>query len=515
MSPAVVAGADNPSVTNLEYNAQIDDWTTVNDVIKGTRWLKTCARSKEYLPQESRETKTAYDGRLKKSIFWNAFKRTIFGLTGMVFRRDPRLGRDVPPAISDPDTGDWENIDLQGTHGDVFLRAVFKREITDGHTFILVDMPPPVTAQNPDATRADEEGRRPYWVSIGKEQVINWRSEIDANGELELTQVTIEEQITLPAGVYKDHQVTQYRVLRPGSWELWRKPAGPGSSGGGLTLYDEGTTSLDYIPLVPIYSNKTAFMMSDPPLLDLAYENLRHYRLRSDLDHILHFSNVPMIWAIGRRARTPQGDTGTREVTISPNTIIDLDKDGKIGILEHSGHAIASAQAEIQAAKESMAALGLLLLARQPQVEKTATASTLEYEAESSELAAMARSLRDGTEAALDIHAEYLGLGKDAGGTITINRDFAQAELSPQQLIALANMVATDQLSLDTLWTIMGEAEQLPSDFDPDKEHKAIETEVQKRTLPLYAPETLLKRTAVQPTGPAGTPPPAPGAPPS
>jgi hypothetical protein len=369
--------------------------------------------------------------------------------------------------------------------------------------------------QNPDATRADEEGRRPYWVSIGKEQIINWRSEVDPNGELELTQVTIQEQITLPAGVYRDQLVTQYRVLRPGSWELWRKPAGPGSSGAGLTLWDEGTTSLDYIPLVPIYSNKTAFMMSDPPLLDLAYENLRHYRLRSDLDHILHFSNVPMIWAIGRRARTPQGDTGTREVTISPNTIIDLDKDGKIGILEHSGHAIAAAQAEIQEAKESMAALGLLLLARQPQVEKTATASTLEYEAESSELAAMARSLRDGTEAALDIHAEYLGLGKDAGGTIMINKDFAQAELTAPQLIALSNMVATDQLSLDTLWNLMGQAEQLPADFNPDEEHKAIQTEIQKRTLPLYAPETLIKRTAIQPTGPAGAPPPPPGTPPS
>ena len=90
----------------------------------------------------------------------------------MVFRKEPKLGKDVPKIIRGREEAEgqsklegWaENIDLAGTHWTVFAKEVFADALRDGHSFIYVDMPPKL----PDAaTLADEReaGRRPYWVS--------------------------------------------------------------------------------------------------------------------------------------------------------------------------------------------------------------------------------------------------------------------------------------------------------------------------------------------------------------
>jgi len=460
--------ADNPSLTGRGYDDQYHDWQLVNDVIKGTRHLHLATI--KYLPQEPRETNSDYQVRLKKSVFWNAYKRTVQGLTGMVFRRDPHLSADVPPILK----AQWENLDLEGTHGDVFAREVFKTGLNDGHCFIYVDMPVSVVVDNPAATKADEAGRRPYWMLINKGSVINWRSTTTPDGQLVLTQATIVENMVEPFGEFGEVVITQYRVLTPGAFKVYRQDQQKKT----WSVVESGTTSLDFIPLIPVYTNRTTFLQSQPPLLDLALLNLRHYRLQSDLDNILHKCSVPLLVAKNRRTAVIEGDTASSEQVISPNTLIDVDKDGDLKYVEPSGHAIALAQAEIKQTEAQMATLGLLLLRGAPQVQKTATQSALDYEAESSELAAMARGLIDALEQGLAVHAEYLGLKTSGatkpGGSVEMNTNFSQTTLDAPTFNSLMNMVLTRNLSIDTLWDLMMQSEMLPADFSPATERKLI-----------------------------------------
>jgi hypothetical protein len=327
----------------------------------------------------------------------------------------------------------------------------------------------PESAIDPDATFADEQesGVRPYWCKINKNQVVNWKS-VTEGGRIELVQVSIREEVTEQAGEYKQRQVTQYRVLTPGAFRIFRLD--PVSNE--YVVYREGTTSLDFIPLIPVYANRIGYLCSDPPLLDFARENLRHYRLQSDLDHILHVANVPILTAIGR-------DTSTTKMEIGPNSLVDLPVGGDLKYVEHAGHAIDKAQAEIERSKGNMAALGLLLLAQKPQVQSTATESVLEYEAESSELAGMARGLEDGLELALDYTAQFLGLGEGNGGTVKVNRDFAHITLDAQTINTLIGMVSNGQLTLDTMWKMLEEAEILPEDFDAEQEKAELQKTAQ------------------------------------
>jgi hypothetical protein len=487
-------GPESPAFASSAYTKQQQDWQIVNDCFSGSRAIHTAGN--RYLPQHEKETPKAYAIRLKCSTYWNAYKRTVQGLVGMVFRKDPALADDVPQVIAGDKEkknagGHAENIDLRGSHLDVFSKEVFKAAINDGHTFIFVDMPPALETQdNPDATLADEReaGIRPYWIHYTKDQVKNWRT-ISEGGALKLDQVSICEEVTEPKGRFGEEVVTQYRVLVPGAWEIWRKDLS-----GDWYLYQQGFTSIDFIPLVIIATNQTDFMVSSPPLLDLAHENLRHYRLQSDLDNILHKTCVPVLVEDvgdatgGLDSVNPEGEKVER--TISPNTLYRVGKGGSLKYTEITGEGPKLCQEEIAVTKKNMAVLGLTLLASKPSAATTATENVLDYEAETSELAAMARNLEDGLEQALKFHANYLG--KDSGGSVEVNRDFASLNLDPQMVTAFANMVAADELPLETLWALLEKAQMLPPDFDPDEAKALIAAEIKKRqaypTLPDRGP---------------------------
>ena len=461
---------DNPSVHCQAYEDQMPDWTLVNDCFAGTRAIRD--KGNEYLPQNPSEFQDDYNTRLSQANFWNASKRTRDGLVGMVFRKNPVLAQPsededergemadvVPPEI----LKHLENVDLQGCHFDVFTKEVFRDALSDGHSFILVDMPPALPVDDPTVTRRDEIGRRPYWVRINKEQVINWRAETNLNGVTELTQVTIREDVVVPAGDFLDAMETRYLVLRPGSWERFKVEEKDKETA--VTRLDGGDTSLDVIPLAPVYTNRVAFMVSSPPLLDLCFENLRHYRLQSDLDTIMHVCNVPILTALGRK------DT-EEKLVVGPFTAVDLPVDGDLKYAEHSGAAIPAAQQELSNSKANMATLGLLLLSQRPQVAQTATESVIDDKAESSELAGMARGLEDGIETALMYHAMYLG--QKSGGSVTVNKDFAKLGLEPQKITAISTAVEKRQLSLETMWEIMQRADELPNTFDAKKEQQRL-----------------------------------------
>src|SRR5262249_2417053 len=73
-------------------------WKNVCGVSGGTLHLRN--RGSKYLPIEPAENRTQdYPIRLSRAIFFNAFERTLHGLVGMVFRKEPKFSKDVPEII--------------------------------------------------------------------------------------------------------------------------------------------------------------------------------------------------------------------------------------------------------------------------------------------------------------------------------------------------------------------------------------------------------------------------------
>ena len=455
--------SDTPDYKCLAYAEQEADLAIVRDCYVGTKAVRL--KSTTYLPQFPAEDNDSYVARLNQSVFFNAFKRTIQGLTGLVFRKNLTLGEDVDAVMR----SHLENVDNQGTHIDVFAKNLLEAGLRDGHTYVFVDMPKTDGVTNLAQERA--AAIRPYWVHYLKDQVINWQTQ-EVNGQVILTQVTIEECRIDVVGRFEEREVRQYRVLVPGGYFLYEVEEGRKGEAPKVIEIESGTTSLDYIPLFAFYADKQGYFCSMPPLLDLANENLRHYRLRSDLDNIMHVCNVPILAAMGRpNAEEP--------LTIS-KSVVDLPIEGDLKYTEHSGAAIGAAQAELEKSLSMMASLGLMLLSdQQDKPAQTATESSYKNQSELSTLSGVARSLQDTLEAALAAHADYINAQP---GSIEVNKDFGIFTLSPQLLQTLSAMEIENQYKLEWVWDLMERGGMMPPGVEgKEREAAAMELKAERK----------------------------------
>ena len=461
---------DRPDYKNTAYVSMSRGWKTVRDVAAGTLAVRDCG--KEYLPRFPAEHKDSYQERLKSATLFNAYARTVQALVGMIFKKNPVLSEDVPAVIrgdaDSPVEGHAENIDLAGTHFDVFAREVVESAFA-GHCFVLVDMQNPLAD---GATRADElrANLRPYWVKYEAARALNFRA-VKINGQLEIGQITFEERSGAPAGRFGEREVLRYRtfMLEPVAagefavrWEVRERVRDEHGEDAFPIVEGPGyVRGFSRIPVAVAYGRKTGFLESRPPLLDLALLNISYYQKKSDRDQSLHkcgnpiplFVGVPEDWNI---------------LAAGSGYGIKLPGGASASYMEPQGNALQESREDLAELRGEMAALGLSTLQARPQVAATATESVIDFTQESSELETIARSAADCFESCLGFHARYLGL--PSGGSLSLGSHLKSMRLTAQQIQVYAGMAATGDLSRLTLWEIMRGGDALPDTFDPTAE---------------------------------------------
>lgn len=455
-------------------------WQIMADTSAGTPAIRKAGET--YLPKEPAESKDHYGYRLSRAVFHPAVGFTKNGLVGMVFRNDPKLSDNVPEQIRGREAegegaaveGEWENIDNAGTHGTVFCKEVFTNAVRDGHAAILVDMPP---ALGPGSTLADEKAtkRRPYWVSYCADQIINWRTEV-IDGHTRLALVVFKECSKESDGEYGEKDVTRYRVLRPGSWELYKEVKGDSLQMDIVPDPDNpgGTTSLTEIPVAIVYTRKCAILVSEPPLIDLAYTNIQHYQKDSDFSIYIHIGSKPILCRKGADANKPI-------TVIGPYTVFDVAVEGDVWYAETSGAAYAAAAEDIAKREERMSIMGLSLLVKRTGAQVTATEERGDQIEESSDLATWARSLKDAIELSLKFHVQYRTPTATTGGNVEVGATLDAQELTPEEMTAWSSAVAQGQYSVETMWDVFAAGGKLPDDFDPKIEKARLEEEAKKK----------------------------------
>src|SRR3990167_2272823 len=427
-----VTDQDLPSTPSPVVQAQQKALQLVRDLEAGAERIRD--QSTVYLPKEAGEHPENYRTRLARSVFHNFFGRTVEGLTGLVFRKDPVLGDDVPAVMR----LQWENLDLAGTHGDVFVRDLFQDAGVAGHAAILVEYPKTDGAQGYGQELRGEI--RPYWVPIRKDDIRSWRTTTE-DGHLVLTQLVLRECQYVETGAYGEKEQTRWRVFRRArtgetvvvSWELLEVT--PDKK---VHTVDQGVCRNQVeIPVAEVITNgRTGLFASQPPLLDLAYLNVAHYQQWSDYATVLHMT-IPLLFGAGVDGKDAQG----QDLTISVNAAIwSTDPQAKLSYVYHDVSTLAEHKAALDALKSDMGALGLAMLAPQKRTAETAEAKRLDKATSDSALAVAARGLQDGIERALGFHARYLSLAD--GGSIAVNRDFEGILLDAPVMTAYATLVA-------------------------------------------------------------------------
>jgi hypothetical protein len=417
--------------TSAAVAAMQGDWAKIDALVGGTGAMR--AAGEKYLPKFPAESQQSYDYRLKTSTLFNGLGRTLENMAAKPF------AEAVQHKDFDPVAETWlDDIDQCGNNLTVLAASIMTAGLKYGLTHILVENPVTMgdDGQPLYKTKAQEDaaGVRPYLVHLTPSQILGWKSAKGANGAEVLTQLRISESVEEDDGEFGTKVIAQVRVLVIGAWATYRK-----GEKEDWIVHQQGTMSLDFIPLVTFYTRRTGFMTAVPPLRDLADLNIKHWQSSSDQDSILHTARVPILAISGLN------DDDKIEIGAKAALMLPSGADAKY--VEHTGAAIDAGRVSLQDLENQMRAMGAELLA-ETQVQTTATQNNIEDSEAKCQLSRMVEALEDTLDNAIGIMHTWMRMVYK--GNVDIFDDFSSDSVlatAAPFVIALVQIVNNGLLS--------------------------------------------------------------------
>jgi len=439
---------------NDEIKALRLEWEVLEPLMGGTQKMRDAGVG--LLPRWPAEDEAAYQTRLRTATLFPAYRRTVGVMAGKPFSKPLDL------VDADPSVKRWaEDIDLQGVSLHNFAAEMFQEVMGYGLAGILVSYQKP--GAQPLRSRAEEQasGRRPYFVRVMHKQILGWKLD-QSQGGAKLRQLRLMESIEEDDGPFGVKCVQQVRVLEPGAWSIWREIE-PGK----WVLVEDGTTSLDFVPFVPLYGVRRSFMVGGAPMLDLAHLNVKHWQSQSDQDTILHVARVPILVMIGAEPDT--------QLVVGGAAAVRLPASAEVKYVEHTGKAIDAGEKSLDSLEQQMLQTGAELLVKQPGNRRTATESITDAEANKSDLQRMAEFFEDALDQALDIAGKFAGI--PSAGSVKLYADYGTATLGEASAALIQNLQLAGLISRETAITELQRRGVLSDDIDPSTELAAVDAE--------------------------------------
>lgn len=415
----------------------------------GTKAMRDAGAT--YLPKHPLEDEKAWQSRVDVSVLLPAFRDAVDLASGLIFRKPVHV--DAPE-----DARDWfRNVDLVGQDVTQFGRTVFNHAAVDGIGFIVVDYPrvPPGVSLKVER----DMGVRPYWIHVKAEQVLGWRTQ-NVNGKQILTQFRYQEAVEVADGMFGTKTQQRIRVLEPQMVTVYVKKDNDWE----IDVEASGATTMEEVPVVPVYTGRTGFMQGLPPLADLAWTNVKHWQSSSDQQHILHVARVPLLFGSGF------SDDAT--LAASPNSAILGPPDSTLAYVEHSGKAIEAGRQDLLDLLDQMQRMAGKVI--NEKVMKTATESGVESTQAMSRVEAWALGMQHAYDRAMELTAKW---AKREVGKLRVNTDVDISKPDAAMLTEMRNAVIASLLSKETYLQIMQDAEVLPDGWTVEDEMDRLSTQ--------------------------------------
>lgn len=430
--------------TREEVTALTPRWDLVRDVLSGELQVKT--KGVKYLPKPnpsdtSEENSTRYDQYKERAVFYGVTSRTLRGLTGQVFARDPVLAIPANMLVMEKD------VDGAGVSLDQQARKALSHVIAHGRAGLLVDYP----KMDRPATAADlEEGMiRPTITLFDPWDIINWRT-ITIGAQKLLSLVVISECEVVDDDGFEQVKDDYYRVLRLYEGTYWSE----------IWYFDDKLNDFvlesrvqplngsgkpwAYIPFTFIGAENNDPAPDLPPLYDLASLNIAHYRNSADYEESCYICGQPTPVLSGL-TQSWVDDVLKGKVLLGARAAVLLPEGGSAAMLQAEANTMP--KEAMEAKERQMVALGAKLV-EQKSVQRTATEAGMEEASTTSLLATAAKNVSHAYTCALAWAGEFLGVKNakaEEGDAISyeLNTEFDIARLAaPDQAQLIANWQA-------------------------------------------------------------------------
>lgn len=404
----------------------LERWRTTSAVVAGDQALKAL-KVLPYLNKadKSEENIARNEAYCERAVFYNATGRTLDGLMGVAYKKDPTT--QLPEYLQ------YLLTDCDGMRNSIYQKSqsVLSNVLKTGRDGLMVDF--------------NNRLQRPVINSYAAESIINWA--YDDTGRLIL--VVLAESIEVRDG-YEVKYVDQWREMmllngvctvrlwqknKEGNAEIVQAKDADGNMVDELVMRSK-SKPLDFIPFRFVGSRNNDANIDDTPLYALAKLNVAHYRNSADYEDSVFYSGQAQPWMSGlteqwiEHAEFKKCYVGSRAPMLLP-------ENGAFGFAQPQPNTLVH---EAMTHKETqMVALGARLLDANT-VQISATQSDNDKEASTSVLSMCAANVSEAFQTAISWCAILLDKAltkEEEQSSFKVNQDYSKLMVDPQGLTAI------------------------------------------------------------------------------
>lgn len=429
------------STVLLALSDKLPDYELIRDCIAGQRQIKK--RKEKYLPDpdegetDAQLRKDRYNSYLSRAVFYGVTARTLRGLVGMVFDKDPAVQLPAQLEVVRADaTGGGLSLDQQA-------KATLSDVVALGRAGLLTDYP---RTEGPTTRQQQLEGNvRPTIVRFKPEDIINWRTRT-IGAKVMLSLVVLRETYILEDDGFAEKTGTQYRVLKLDESNVYQVEIHRDFENNQLALFETYTPQdgrgqpFREIPFTFVGVEDNEWTVDHPPLLDIAEINIAHYRNSADYEESLFivgqatpvYSGLTKQWV---------DEVFKGRVRWGSRSAVPLPVGGKAELLQAKENPLA--MEGMKHKEDQMIALGAKLL-EASGTQQTATEVSLDAVMDTSVLGSCARNTSAAYRKALGWAWQYIT------GDYVDNREVIDYELNSD--VAARSLTAADRQQIVTAW---------------------------------------------------------------
>jgi len=437
----------NVQYQRLELADMLAIYEFIRDIMAGQHCMQEAGT--KYLPKinptdASAENTARNAAYLERAIFYNFTTRTVRGLVGAIFLREPviELPELLQPLLLDADGNGLTLTQL--------CKLACGHVLPYGRGGLLTDYPDR-GGQTTTLAEIKSGQVHPTITFYSPWDIINWRSSDDESAPSNLNLVVLRESYDNDVDGFETRSYSQYREIRIVDGKvrvtIWRPesidPNGRATKQYGI--YQEyfilggNGEPLTEIPFMFLGSENNDPKIDYPPIYDLAVVNLGHWRNSADYEESCFMVGQPTPVAIGLTEDWVDNYLN-RRLDLGSRAVIPLPVGADAKLLEASPNTLAF---EAMKHKEEQARkLGAKLI-EERKVEKTATEAEIDSGSENSVLMDVVVNVQKGFVTCLQWAANFVGANSDEI-IFKLNDNFDLTGLTAEEVRWLIELVQSE-----------------------------------------------------------------------
>ena len=423
-----------------DYTKYLPQWTKCEIVREGEEAVKE--QGEKFLPKLDKQTETQYNKYKLRALFYNAVERTVQGLTGAVFAKNPIIHID-----NEEDEEFFNSITLDGIPFIDLVKNTFMDVLCPSRVGLFADVPQ--LSDDPN-----DDGGEAYVVKYEAQDIINWETEV-IRGKLQQTLIVLHEPRWLPSDdPYVKTLDEQWRVLslvdagdhHEYRQQLFIKDPRPENKDKFIQVGPDIYPTIrgkrfDHIPFVIINPSKLGTQVEKPICIDMVNVNLSHFRSSADLEHGRHFTGLPTAWVAGFDPKRTELTIGSTVAWVSANP------HAHAGFLEFTGQGLGALENALKEKEKLLTILGARILEGQKDAVENAETQKVRRLGENSILANIADTVGVGISFIVQEVANWRGKGKVK---IALNKEYTAIQVDAPTVTAAMGALQQGAISFDT-----------------------------------------------------------------